>query len=241
MDRIKLCDETERRTLLLINTCREYHIKINKPPNVEGFARNISQIEGEKKKSHDLLFDAIENDVRDCEKFVMEQRETIDEIKSNIAKLEDYHEVIKFIKVMMHNLDGAKPAQGAAGDAENPASEPLIDSTLQFIAGTVRHDEMERMKRMLFRVTRGKALTHFREFTQNDVEKVAYLVVFSAAGGNRERVQKVCDSFMGQRFEIPSMETLDDQLTEIGSKILKSKGLYETSVTQLKDYLFEKN
>ena len=44
------------------------------------------------------------------------------------------------------------------------------------------------MKKMLFRITRGKALTHFKEFEQDNVEKVAYLVVFNAAGGNKERV-----------------------------------------------------
>ena len=235
-----MCEETDRRILFLLNTCREHHIKINKPENVEVFARNISSIENEKKKSHDLLFDAIESDVRDCESFVMTQRETIDEIKSNISKLEDYYQVIHFISTMTHNLGGAQPAQ-AARDAENPAAEPLMDSTLQFIAGTVKHDEMERMKKMLFRITRGKALTHFRPFDQDGVEKVAYLVIFSAAGGNKERVQKICDSFMGQRFEIPDMNTLDEVLLEIRGKVNKSKNLYDTSVNQLKDYLYEMN
>ena len=173
----------------MLNTCREHHIKINKPANVETFSRNISSIESEKKKSHDLLFDAIESEVRDCESFVVTQRETIDEIKSNISKLDDYYEVIHFTSTMMHNLEGARPAQGGGRDAENPANNvDLVDSSLQFIAGTVKHDEMERMKKMLFRITRGKALTHFKPFVQDGVEKVAYLVVFSAAGGNKERV-----------------------------------------------------
>merc|ERR1719469_1608088 len=48
---------------------------------------------------------------------------------------------------------------------------------------------------MLFRITRGKALTHSEEFWQGgvvgSVEKVAYLVVFSAAGGNKERMKKM--------------------------------------------------
>lgn len=70
---------------------------------------------------------------------------------------------------------------------------------------------------------------------------MAYLVVFSAGGGNRERVQKICDSFMGQRFEIPDMTGLDEVLFEIKTKITKSKDLYNTSNGQLKDYLFEMN
>lgn len=59
-DRIKLCEETERRILFLLSTCSENYIKINRPDNVEVFSRNIQSIESEKKKSHELLFDAIE-------------------------------------------------------------------------------------------------------------------------------------------------------------------------------------
>ena len=82
-DRIKLCEESDRRIQYLINTCREYLIKINKP-STEIFQRNISSIESEKKKSHELLFEAIEQDVRESESFVISQRETIDDIKTNI-------------------------------------------------------------------------------------------------------------------------------------------------------------
>jgi vacuolar-type H+-ATPase subunit I/STV1 len=122
---------------------------------------------------------------------------------------------------MTHNLEGAVPAQ-AARDAENPGVDD-VGSTLQFIAGTVKRDEMERMKKMLFRITRGKALTHFKDFDQDGQQKVAYLVVFSAAGGNKERVQKVCDSFMGQRFEIPDMNNLDEVLMETKQRVTKSQ------------------
>lgn len=188
-----------------------------------------------------MLFEAIETEVRDCEQFVVTQRETIDEIKSNIGKLEDYYEVIKFISTMTHNLEGARPAQGGR-DAENPGNEIQAESSLQFIAGTVKMDEMERMKKMLFRITRGRALTHFKPFTNEDgVEKVAYLVVFSAAGGNKERVQKICDSFMGQRFEIPDLNTLDEVILEIKEKIKKAINLRDTSIGQLKDYLYDLN
>ena len=38
-----------------------------------------------------MLFDALETEIRDCEKFVITQKDTINEIKSNIDKLEDYY------------------------------------------------------------------------------------------------------------------------------------------------------
>ena len=62
------------------------------------------------------------------------------------------------------------------------------------------------MERMLFRITRGKALTHFSaDFEQDKVQKVVYMVVYQDGAVIRDRVQKICDSFMGSRFEIPNL------------------------------------
>lgn len=187
-----------------------------------------------------MLFEAIEEDVRDREKFVSDQTKTIENIKDNINELEDYRHVVEFIDEMTHSLAGARPAQPNR-DAENPSAEPVMEGNLQFIAGTIKRDEMERMKRMLFRNTRGQALTYFKTFDQDEVEKVAYLVVFNAAGGNKDRVQKICDSFMGKRFEIPDMSDLNAKKIEMITKINKARNLYEISVEQLKDYLYELN
>ena len=144
-----------------------------------------------------MVFDAIENEVRSCEDFVVKQRDTIDEIKRNIDYQRDYQEVITFLMTMVNSLNGATPARaGGNRDAENPGAAGG-EGGLSFFAGTIRHEETERMKKMLFRSTRGLALTHFKPYTQNEIEKAAYLVVFSGAGGNYDRVKKICDSFMG--------------------------------------------
>ena len=95
--RVKLCDETERRISYLIQKCKDNKIKINKPPNLDAFAKNIATIESEKKKAMHLLFDAIEQDVQNDEQFVAKQSKTIEEMQSDINKLEDYLQVIRFV------------------------------------------------------------------------------------------------------------------------------------------------
>lgn len=99
-------------------------------------------------------------------------------------------------------------------EAQIDASEPLMQGDLQFIAGTIKDGEQERMKRMLFRATRGQALTHFRYFLQDGVGKVTYLVVFQSMGKSKDRIQRICDSFMGQRFEIPNLASLPERARE---------------------------
>lgn len=49
---------------------------------------------------------------------------------------------------------------------------------IAFVAGTIRGGEQERMNRMIFRVTRGKALTFFKEFKQDDQARCVYMVVY---------------------------------------------------------------
>lgn len=86
-NRIKLCDETERRLLYLISKCQEHRIRVNKPEDAESFSENISQVGREKKKALPLLFDAIENDVMEKERFVANQSKTIAEMKAEVGKL----------------------------------------------------------------------------------------------------------------------------------------------------------
>jgi len=67
---------------------------------------------------------------------------------------------------------------------EGGANQPLLGGggvNICFVAGTINDgDEPMRMARMLFRATRGKALTHFAEkpFMQDGKQKITYMVVF---------------------------------------------------------------
>jgi hypothetical protein len=64
------------------------------------------------------------------------------------------------------------------------ANAPLLGGAginISFVAGTINDgDEPMRMARMLFRATRGKALTHFAEkpFIQDGKPKITYMIVF---------------------------------------------------------------
>jgi len=153
-----------------------------------------------------LLFDAIEEEVTKNEAFIREQITAIDKMREDIAKLKDYQKVVSFVQEMLPQLNGAQPSNIVRDDAE--ANQQSDFDMLQFVSGTILEKEKERMKRMLFRATRGMALTHFQEFDYNGELRCAYLVMFSGVGKFRERIQKICDTFMGQRFEIPDIDSL---------------------------------
>jgi hypothetical protein len=85
------------------------------------------------------------------------------------------------------------------------------------------------MTRLLFRTTRGKALTYFHPFDQGDVKKAVYMVVYQDGSMIRDRVQKICDSFMGQRFEVPALSMIKQELDSEKFKIKNSKALLNMS------------
>ena len=113
--------------------------------------------------------------------------------------MKDYFQVLQFVKQQSATLANANPALAAGADVENSGNIPLIEGGVQisFVAGTIRGGEQERMNRMLFRITRGRALTYFEDFVQDGVPKIVYMVVFQDGAMIRDRVQKICDSFMG--------------------------------------------
>jgi len=86
------------------------------------------------------------------------------------------------------------------------------DISIAYIAGTIEIEEKDRLKKLLFRATRGKALSYFREFELPrqrvkghwiDKKKAVYIVVFQEGRQVRDKITRICDSFMGQRFELP--------------------------------------
>ena len=115
------------------------------------------------------------------------------------------------------------------------------------IAGTIEVDEKARLKKLLFRATRGKALTFFKDYEFNTGEinglrtKTVYIVVFQDGRQLREKIVRICDSFMGQRFDLPNMSQIEHKIAEVKRNIQESKTLTETSKKYLRTYLTQIN
>lgn len=68
------------------------------------------------------------------------------------------------------------------------------------------------------------------------------MVVFEDGQIIKNVIQKIADSFMGSRFEIPGLgDELFEQLTQVRTEIMSDKELLKTSRLQLKEYLISIN
>ena len=185
-----------------------------------------------------MLFDAIEADVHGKEEFVQNMAKRIQEMKNDINKLDDYIRVLNFVNGMLPQIGAnARPVGTAINDGfgVSPGDNQIVDSSepmlggVSFISGTIRQEEEDRLKKMVFRATRGKALCHTRTFSQDGVDKVVYMVVFQDIANTADRVQKICDSFMGQRFDVPELARVAEVTTQTTKDITKSRDLLRTS------------
>lgn len=81
------------------------------------------------------------------------------------------------------------------------------------LAGTISTDESFRFKKMVYRASRGKALTYFRDLDTKGLAdytgaldgkaRTVYVIVFQDGNHLRNKLSKICDSFMGRIVEIP--------------------------------------
>lgn len=100
-----------------------------------------------------------------------------------------------------------------------------------------------RFKKLIFRTTRGNALTYFSDFP-NPIEdyygkkqwKTVYVVVFQEGDTLRDKITRICDSFMGERFEIPT-GGFQAKMQDIENKILDTKNIMQLSKDEIRKYL----
>jgi hypothetical protein len=78
---------------------------------------------------------------------------------------------------------------------------------------------------MIFRATRGKALTYFQDLselhtkkyvgTERILTRTVYIIVFQDGLHARGKLTKLCDSFLGESFEIPSSSDQTELLRKV--------------------------
>ena len=74
------------------------------------------------------------------------------------------------------------------------------------------------------------------DFHGNKIHKTVYCLVFQDGPLIREKLTKICQSFMGQTIDVQSWQ-IEEALTDIGNKIQETKRLILFTQEKLKEYL----
>ena len=249
---IKRCEETEKKIEFIELEWKRHGVPMLPPKSVDDFLNKLNTMRRIKKKSNNLFFEEIEKDIDIKEKFVQEQTRKEKDIYDWLTMFFEYLKVLRLAKHMLINNDrresfGQLKADNNAGASKRSESqEELISSNIikvSNIIGTIGMDEKERFKKLVFRATRGNALTHFKDFEKpvidyfgNSVMKSVYVIMFPEGEAIREKLTRLCDSFLGEKYEIPT-GNIDDKIVEIKGKIAETKQIITVTKEEIRKYL----
>lgn len=188
-------------------------------------------------------FDLAENEVIEDEKKILELIDSYNQISENLESLIEKKSVFD------------KSSQLVLANAEQPNNisslkniEEGFKSDLNFIAGVIKAEDDLRMKRMIFRMSKGRAIpTFFDLITENKLNKVKvqkkiFTIFFQGGIENvlLAKLLKVCDIFGASRYTIPKREEIQPQINLLQNDINEKKTFLKQAETSIKDFIRDK-
>jgi vacuolar-type H+-ATPase subunit I/STV1 len=172
------------------------------------------------------------------------------ESETTLNNLKDAHQVFVTAAKLIPHLNN-QVVNG--GDLESGRSQEerkgLIDGhqksiNIERVAGVIDSEDVNRFKRLIFRSTKGKSFVHTEQFIDQDDpdnkdQKSVYIVTFQDGGFLRDKIQRICDSFSGQRYDLPEVTELQPQIQRMQSSIQNQKTVFERTKHQLRQQLIE--
>lgn len=148
------------------------------------------------------------------------------------------------------SINEENPSFSTGINQEGERKAPLMESIgAKFIniSGTINTDEVMRFRKLVFRATRGNALVYFSDikkpivdFYGVEYQKTVYCVLFQDSPEMRNKVTKICDSFLGQRFEVPN-GGVEGKINEVTHKIKETINVMRLTREEVKKYLISVN
>lgn len=103
------------------------------------------------------------------------------------------------------------------GDIDDE-SRSLMDSnviSIQHVAGVIDTIEVVRLRKLVFRSTKGQSYMYIQELEHEEDEdpKSVYIIVFWEGARTRTKIENICKSF-GQSVDLPPLNEIPSKLQE---------------------------
>jgi hypothetical protein len=139
----------------------------------------------------------------------------------------------------MENNNNSINAGGNQDDAvnllDNDQNREGNSINIQHVAGVIEQQEIFRLRKLIFRATKGKSYMYIQEYP-NDAEdeeiskpkRSVFIIVFWDGNHIRDRIQRICDTFQpqGQRIELPEIREIPAKIEEVKEAITTARSVY---------------
>lgn len=237
---IKACELAERSLGYLQGECKKHNIKINPPKNIDGFLKQLKIISDNKKKALNLLFEEIQREISNQEAFIITQSQQLKEAESTLHDLMDCIQVMRTANEMLPGVEqrfqqihGQQGPDIEGGNQQQQLLQESVSSNFSKIAGVIESTEVERLKRLVFRATKGKSFVFTQDFfDQANGQQVAratrsvYIIMYWDGDLVRDKIQRICDSFTGNRYELPDMSQMQSEIARVTQRIEDARNVF---------------
>jgi len=97
--------------------------------------------------------------------------------------------------------------------------ENLIPSDIANITGVIDQEEIGRLRKIIFRATKGMSLVYVKEFINYEggdddyyKNKSVFIISFKNGEFIKEKIIRIVDSFEGLRFELPELQQIPETI-----------------------------
>ena len=166
---IKRCEDIKKKIYDYTRICYDFHLPFHYYKKYEEFHLDItSDMTQRDKKLGSTYFDLVENEIIENDKRINELVDSHSQIREDLVSLiEKKHVLLKAEELVRTNLDFSNFSEADPG--ENGIKQGL-GTNLNFMAGVVSTENEMKMKRMIFRISRGRAITAFYSLDINNDE-----------------------------------------------------------------------
>jgi len=123
--------------------------------------------------------------------------------------------------------------------------EEGFQSDLNFLAGVIKAEDDLRMKRIIFRISRGRAIPTFfdlvteNKFAKIKSEKKIFTIFFQ--GGNENillnKLIKICDLFGASRYNVPKRDEVMNEINKLQNEINEKKSFLKQAENSIRDFI----
>ena len=203
-DIIKRIDESRKRIDDFIHISFDFHIPFYIYKTFDEFKNDLEKDMKDRDKIFgSTYFDLLENEISENERKINELVDSHLQIRDNLVSLiEKKHVLLKASELIRDNIAYGDFSESDSG--ENGIKQSST-SNLNFMTGVINSEFELKMKRMIFRVSRGHALTTFYPL---DINKDEYLLTssisqrgFSFSGGDNIQLPKLSSIIKSKDYE----------------------------------------
>jgi len=161
---ISRCDEMEKIFVRFEKICQDHNLEISKYQNFQQFKTDLEKdIEIRQRKHRMTYFDLLENEINEDNRKIQDLLDSYEKIKETLEYLYEKRSVFEKTSQLFLSsgiFRSTFKEEGIKSLEEGDISE------LNYIAGVAKADDEMRMKRVIFRVLRGRAIPTFFEMPQ---------------------------------------------------------------------------